>query len=121
MNEEVRQKTKEFASALRHSPQVVAYFQAQKKMEEDKVTQALIGQFQQKQRELWINQGKRTLSPAEIMEMRNLQARIIGSPIVREFSLAQARTFDLCRSVAEGLSELLGVNFATLISPPSSC
>lgn len=121
MNEEIRQKAKEFASALRHSSPVVAYFKAKKKLEEDKETQALIAQFQHKQRELWLNKGKRNLTPAEIMEIRNLQAKIIGSPIIREFSLAQEKMFDLCRAVAERLSELLGVNFATLVSPPSSC
>ena len=121
MNEEVRQKAKDFASALRHSPPVVAYFQAQKKMEEDKETQTLIFQFQKKQRELWLNQGNRNLAPAEITSVRELQARIIGNPIVREFSTAQAEAFDFCRSVARRMSELLEMDFSTLISPPSSC
>lgn len=121
MNTEVREKAKDFASALKSSLPVVAYFQAQKKMETDKETLALISQFQKKQKELWLNQRNRNFTPAEIMSFRKLQAKIIGSPIVREFSLAQAKAFNLCRSVAGSLSELLGVDFGTLISPPSSC
>lgn len=121
MNEEVRKKAKDFASVLRHFPPIVAYFQAQKKLEEDKETQTLISQFQKKQRELWLNQRNRNLTPAEIMNLRELQARIIRNPIVREFSTAQAEAFDFCRSVARRMSELLGMDFSTLISPPSSC
>jgi cell fate (sporulation/competence/biofilm development) regulator YlbF (YheA/YmcA/DUF963 family) len=121
MNTEFREKAKDFASALKNYPPIAAYFRAQKKMETDKETQGLISQFQKKQRELWLNQRNRDLTSAEIMSFRELQAKISGSPIVREFSLAQAKAFDLCRSVAGSLSELLGVDFGTLISPPSSC
>lgn len=121
MNKEVREKAKEFGYALKNSPQIVAYFQAQKKMEADRETQELISQFQKKQRELGLIQRNRSLTPAEIASFRELQAKIIGSPIVREFSLAQAQAFDFSRSVAGSLSELLGVDFGTLISPPSSC
>lgn len=121
MNKEVREKAKDFASAVRNSPIIVAYFEAKKKMEADKETQGLISQFQEKQRELWLNQKNRNLTPPEIMSLRELQSKIIGSPIVREFSLTQAEAFDFCRSVAGRLSELLGIDFGTLISPPSSC
>lgn len=121
MSTEVREKAKNFASALKNYPPIVAYFRAQKKMETDKETQGLISQFQKKQRELWVNQRNRNLTPAEITSFRDLQSKIISNPIIKEFSLAQAKAFDFCRSVAGRLSELLGVDFGTLISPPSSC
>jgi cell fate (sporulation/competence/biofilm development) regulator YlbF (YheA/YmcA/DUF963 family) len=121
MNKEVKEKAKEFALALKNHPDIAAYFKAQEKLEADKGTQQLISQFQEKQRELWLNQQERNLTAAEIMSFRNLQNRVISNPLIKEFSVAQNQAFEFSQSVANRLSELLGVDFATLISPPSSC
>lgn len=121
MNTEVKTKAKDFAIALRSSPPITAYVRAQKKMATDEKTQGLISEFQKKQNELWLIKQNRYLTSEEILSFRKLQEKIIRSPIVREFSLTQAEAFDLCRSVAQSLSELLGVDFASLVSPPSSC
>ncbi len=90
-------------------------------METDRETQELISQFLNKQRELWLNQRNRNLTRDEIASFRNLQNKIIANPVIRKFSLAQIQAFDFCRLVAGRLSELLGTDFGTLISPPSSC
>jgi cell fate (sporulation/competence/biofilm development) regulator YlbF (YheA/YmcA/DUF963 family) len=121
MNDKIREKAREFASALKDAPHVSQYLGAKKKMENDEDTQKLVKEFQQKQRELAVKQIRRTLSPSEWKAMRNLQIKVINQPLIREYSEAQNEAFEYCRSLGDDLSRLLGVDFGALAAPPSSC
>jgi len=121
MNDKIREKARDFASALKDAPHVSQYLRAKKKMENDEDTQKLMKEFQQKQSELPAKQIKGILNPSEWKAMRNLQIKVINHPLIREYSEAQNDAFEYCRSLGEELSRLLGVDFGALAAPPSSC
>jgi len=70
---------------------------------------------------LWTSQGelrerqqKGTMRPSNIEATRKLQMEVQATPVIMEYSQAQTNAVNLLREVNREISELVGVDFASL-------
>lgn len=106
---------REFASTLRASPAIAAFWEAKEQLEGDEEAQQLLTDLQERQQALMLKQrnGSR-VSEEEIAALRRLQTEAQQSPVITGYVRAQQGVQAFLPRVNMEISQLLGFDFGGL-------
>lgn len=108
MNEEIKNKTKEFAQAILESEEYKLFISISDDLEKSEDS-SLLKEFQNKQREL----QSRGFDPSLMEELRELQLRINKNETIQKFANAQNELVDLLKKTNSVISTRIGMPFAS--------
>ncbi|MGC9336246.1 MAG: YlbF family regulator [Anaerolineae bacterium] len=112
MDASVEQATREFASTLRASPAIAAFWQAKEQLEADAEAQRLLTAFQERQQALMLKQQNGSgISQEEIDALRRLQGEAQSNSVIIAYVQAQRRAQAFLPRVNTEISQLLGFDF----------
>lgn len=113
----VVQHTDEFVRALRVTPVVQRFADAQRRFDTDPDVQALLARFQHLAGAFQRAQQEGTVGVAQVQEIREAQGRVQAHPVVREFLDAREAVGVFLQETNLVISETLGVDFGQTAGP----
>jgi len=108
---------RELVEALRATPVIQAYRQAEKLFHEDPEVRRLRANVERAIEAFQRSQEKGTLTQSQIDEARNLQARLQNHPVVKEFLAARDAAGEFLQGVNRSITEILGVDLGATVGP----
>ncbi len=109
MNEEIKNKTKEFAQAILESKEYKLFISASDDLEKNEDANNLLKDFQKKQMELQY----RGFDPSLMEELRELQTKINRNEIIQQFANAQNELVDLLKRTNNIISLRINMPFVS--------
>ncbi|MGB8644969.1 MAG: YlbF family regulator [Anaerolineae bacterium] len=121
MNRELAQAAQVLASALVQAKPIREYREATERMAADPQATALLDELQQVQAEIRVRQNNGGVTRQELEQLRELQSHVKSHPAIAAFMEAQLQAQAYLPAINRELSELLGVDFATLGRVSNCC
>lgn len=106
---------------LLQSEPFLRFKEAEKTMNEDLVASRLLSDFLELQRNLRNKQSTGAISEEDIKQLRALQGAIYSNAIIQGYLQAQATAVAFVQEVNNEISQLLGIDFASLVRKPGAC
>ncbi len=116
---ELKQAAQALGNALKNTPPLRAYAEAAAKMEADAQATALLDELQRVQSDIRIRQSNGGVTQADITRLRKLQYQVQTHPTIAAFIEAQQNATAFLPEVNQEISQLLGIDFASLAAPAS--
>jgi len=113
--------TSNLAENLAQSEPFLRFKEATRKLQDDKAATALLVEFTELQQKFRSNQHSYVISENDIKRLRELQDMIGTNDVIQEQGLAQETAIAFLREVNQEISNLLGVDFASLTRRSSGC
>jgi cell fate (sporulation/competence/biofilm development) regulator YlbF (YheA/YmcA/DUF963 family) len=113
--------TEALAVNVRQSEPFVLYHLAREALESDSEAQALIKRLSEAQAEVRTSQARGQVTQANIEQLRALQGRAQVNRIITDYARTQQAAIAYLREVNQDISELLGVDFASLARQATCC
>jgi len=110
-----------FGAALRDQEPIARLVQAQDALAADVEATRLLEEFQRAQADLRVKQMAGELTQEEIRNFRSLRASVGKAVSLGALAQAQREATEFLQEVNARLSELLGLDFASLARPASGC
>jgi cell fate (sporulation/competence/biofilm development) regulator YlbF (YheA/YmcA/DUF963 family) len=107
------------AENLLHSEPLVLYHQARTQLEADRQTRDLLERFAAAQADLRVRQTRGQVTQAAVEELRALQIQVQANRVIMDYAATQQMAIAYLPEVNQEISELLGVDFASLAGPAS--
>ncbi len=114
--EVVRQAARDFAVALAETSQFKAYEEAIDRLNHDTAAQQAIDAFQAKRESLQAMLLLNAVSDSDRAELQRMQNVFSSTPAVMAYAQAQADLMTICQTVADSLSQAIGLNYAAACS-----
>ncbi len=111
--------TEQLAAAILQAKPVAAYQKAIARLNADSEAHALLERFIQAQTDLRVHQARNTVTQADIDQIRALQRQVQSNRTIMDYAEAQQKAVDYLPAVNQEISQLLGVDFASLAGPAS--
>lgn len=109
MNEEIKNKTKEFAQEILESKEYKTFISVSDDLEKNEVANNLLKDFQKKQMELrW-----KGFDPLLMEELRELQLKINRNEIIKQFAITQNELVELLRRTNDIISLKINMPFTS--------
>ena len=121
MNGDLCRQTMDFGLALKAQQPFAGLAEAQLALEADAETSALLRRFKTVQASLREKQMRNALTEENIRDFRAIRTQVGNSPLIRALTEAQREAIRFLQEVNARLSELLGLDFASLARPASGC
>jgi cell fate (sporulation/competence/biofilm development) regulator YlbF (YheA/YmcA/DUF963 family) len=121
MDERLEQATEQLGRALRASTPMKAYFDANANLKTDTEAMGLLDKLAQAQAVLRVKQNDGGLTQADIDDLRALQFRAQAQPTIVVYLQAQQDLRALLPQINYEISQLLGVDFASLARKSGCC
>lgn len=103
-----------FTGNLVASEAFVRYKRAQVRLNEDHQAHALLEQLSQTQANLRKKQAHGSVTQVEVDELRAIQEQVQKNTVIMDYAGAQQQAVDFLREINTEISQLLGINFASL-------
>ena len=116
---EVKQAAQVLGDALKNTPPLHAYEEAAAKMATDTRATALLDELERVQADFRVRQSNGGISQADIARLRQLQNDVQTNPTIAAFIEAQQVATAFFPEVNQEISQLLGIDFASLAAPAS--
>lgn len=116
---ELKQAAQALGNALKNTPPLRAYAEAAAKMEADAQATALLDELQRVQSDIRVRQSNGGVTQADITRLRELQYQVQTHPTIAAFIEAQQNATAFLPEVNQEISQLLGIDFASLAAPAS--
>ncbi len=113
---QVLQCTDQFIAALRATPAIQRFVEAERRFEADEEVQRLMETLQRFQRAQRTGEG----SVGDMLAVRDAQVRIQNHPLVQEFLAARDGVGGFFQKTNQAISEVLGLDFGQTAGPASS-
>jgi len=107
------------ATTLAGAEPIAAYRQAKKRLETDPDAGELLERFQSVQADLRVRQARGTITQADVTRLRTLQRAVQSNQLIIEYAEAQQAAMAYLPEVNQEISQLLGIDFASLAGPAS--
>lgn len=107
------------AENLLHAEPLVLYHQAHAQLEADRQARDLLERFAAAQADLRVRQARGTVTQAAVEELRALQIQVQANRVIMNYAATQQMAIAYLPEVNQEISELLGVDFASLAGPAS--
>jgi len=107
------------AKAIRAAEPVDSYHRAKARLDGDAHAHELLERLSAAQANLRRRQNDGDITPASLEEVRDLQREVQSTAIIVEFAMAQQEAVAYLPQVNQEISELLGMDFASLAGPGS--
>lgn len=109
------------AATLERSEPIAAFREAKARLDADEGAGAVLKELAEINADLRQRQVKGTMRREDIDRMRAAQQRAWSDPVIAAFAEAQQDATAYLPQVNDGISELLGWDFASMAAPPASC
>ena len=116
---EVKQAAQVLGDALKNTSLLHAYEEAAAKMATDTRATALLDELERVQADFRVRQSNGGISQADIARLRQLQNDVQTNPTIAAFIEAQQVATAFFPEVNQEISQLLGIDFASLAAPAS--
>lgn len=113
--------TSQLTGNLVRSEQFLRLQEAARKLQSDKEATALLAEFLDLQQKIRIQQRSTQISKEDIKRLRELQNAIMTKETIQEKELAEECAAAFLREVNQEISNMLGVDFASLARRSSGC
>lgn len=113
--------TSQLAENLVQSELILRFQDASRKLQSDNEATALITEFSDLQKKLRVQQRSTQISEEDIKRLRELQIEIMTNETIQEKELAEQHAVAFLREVNQEISNMLGVDFASLARRTSGC
>lgn len=111
--------TENLALTLLASEPVVAYHGAKAHLESDAEARDLLERFSTAQRDLRQRQGNGGVTQADMDRIRTLQNAVQSNRVIMDYAETQQAAIAYLPEVNQEISQLIGVDFASLAGPAS--
>ncbi|CAG0947998.1 hypothetical protein ANRL1_04807 [Anaerolineae bacterium] len=111
---ELKQATQNLGNALKSTPLLSAYAEAVAKMEADAQATALLDELQQVQADIRARQSNGGVTADDTTHLRQLQSEVQARPTIAAFLAADQQAKAYLPQVNQAISNLLGIDFASL-------
>lgn len=109
-----RKAARDFAAALTETPQFKAFEDATEQLHRDEAARQALDAYQSKQQSLQAVLMLNVASDADKDELQRLHAAVVSQPSVAAYAQAQTDLMGVCQSVADTLSQAVGLNYAAV-------
>lgn len=113
--------TSQLAENLVHSELFLRFQEATRKLQSDNEATVLLTEFSNLQQKLRVQQRSTQTSEKDIQRLRELRRAIMTNDIIQEKELAEKYFVAFLREVNQEISNMLGVDFASLARRSSGC
>jgi cell fate (sporulation/competence/biofilm development) regulator YlbF (YheA/YmcA/DUF963 family) len=110
----LKHATQDLGNALKNTPSLRAYLGAKERMATDAQAIALLDEFQRVQSDIRVRQSDSSLTQADLTRLRQLQSDVQTNPTIAAFGAAEQEAKSYVRQVNLVISDLLGIDFASL-------
>jgi cell fate (sporulation/competence/biofilm development) regulator YlbF (YheA/YmcA/DUF963 family) len=107
------------AEQLLHAEPIVLYHRAKARLDRDTEARELLTRFASAQADLRARQSRNAVTQADVDLMRALQREVQSNHIILEHAQAQQAAAAYLPEVNQEISQLLGIDFASLAGPGS--
>ena len=111
--------TESLARRVLEAEPVARYQQAKDRLYGDEQAKSLLERLSAAQADLRTRQSKRVVTAEDVRSLRALQAEVQSNPLIIQYAMAQQDAVAFLPEVNRKISELLGVDFASLAGPGS--
>lgn len=116
---EILTAAEQLADALLHAGPIAAYQQAKARLDGDKHARELLERFLKTQSDLRVRQSLNAVTQTDVDQLRALQREVQSNRIIIEYAETQQAAIAYLPRVNQEISQLLGVDFASLAGPAS--
>jgi len=109
----------QLAKAIEAAEPVTAYRRAKARLDSDTHANELLQRLSAAQADLRVRQSNGGVTHAALEQVRALQREVQSTPIIIEFAMAQQEAIAYLPQIILEISQLLGVDFASLAGPGS--
>ncbi len=102
-------------------PNIKKYKDAQKKLNEDAGAMELLRNLSAARKELNKKQISGTFTQESLNDYYNIQNEVEKNPTIMEYSLAQQEAMQFLKNVNFEISQLIGIDFSSLIKRSNTC
>lgn len=106
---------------LSQSEPFIRYHQANQALNADAAAMLLLKQLSQVQTEVRKHQREGQVGIKEIQHLRALQTQVQGHAVIQEFFTAQQAAVQYLREINQEISQVIGVDFASLAKRSCCC
>lgn len=99
----------------------VLYRRAQQHLNTDPKATALLRQLSASQASIRTGQARGTVTQKDIDQLRALQHDVQQNQVIMEYARSQQEAINFLREINQEISQLLGIDFATLARRSSCC
>ena len=111
--------TENLALTLLASEPIMAYHRAKARLDSDPEARGLLERFSTAQRDVRVRQGNSSVTQADMDRLRTLQRAVQSNRVIMEYAETQQAAIAYLPVINQEISQLLGVDFASLAGPAS--
>jgi cell fate (sporulation/competence/biofilm development) regulator YlbF (YheA/YmcA/DUF963 family) len=111
--------TEQLAAVILRSPPMAAYQQAKERLNADIRSRELLERYSRTQTELRVRQSQNAVTQADVDQLRALQREVQANRKIMDYAETQQAAIAYLPAVNQEISQLLGVDFASLAGPAS--
>lgn len=121
LSKEIEEAAANFAASVRQVAAVAAYMEAEEAFQTDEELRAQRERFNDLGQRFQSARANGMLTDALVAEVRREQARLQSHPLVVEYGKRRQEALAFLQATNARMSEILGVDFAAIARPPSTC
>ena len=110
----LKNATQDLGNALKKTPSFLAYLEAKERMATDTHAIALLDEFQRVQSVIRVRQSNGGVTANDLARLRQLQSEVQSDPTIAAFMAADQSAKAYVPQVNQAISDLLGIDFASL-------
>lgn len=119
LSPELQEATEALAFILLSAEPIVAYHQARTRFDSDPQARELIERFSAAQRDIRLRQTQGSVTQADLDRLRALQRQVQSNRVIMDYARTQEAAIAYLPQINQEISELIGVDFASLAGPAS--
>ncbi len=116
---ELKEAAQNLGNGLKNTPVLRAYADALTTMTADTEATILLDQLQELQADIRVRQSNGGVVQEDLVRLRQLQSQVQAHPTIAAFIEAQEQATAYLPQVNQEISQLLGIDFASLAAPAS--
>jgi cell fate (sporulation/competence/biofilm development) regulator YlbF (YheA/YmcA/DUF963 family) len=117
--ENISNAAEQLAAAILRVEPISAYQQAKARMDADLEAHELLERLSKAQADLRERHTQNTVTQADVEQLRALQRQVQSNPMIMDYAETQQKAIAYLPEVNQEISQLLGVDFASLAGPAS--
>jgi cell fate (sporulation/competence/biofilm development) regulator YlbF (YheA/YmcA/DUF963 family) len=117
--ENISTATEQLAAAILRAEPIAAYQQAKARLDADPEAHELLERLTRAQADLRMRQTKNAVTQADLDQLRDLQRQVQSNQRIMDYAETQQMAISYLPAVNQEISQLLGVDFASLAGPAS--
>lgn len=116
---ELAEATEALAETLLSAEPIMLYHRAKARLDSDREARELLERFSEAQRDLRLRQANGGITQADMDRLRTLQRAVQSNRVIMDYAETQQAAISYLPTVNQEISQLIGVDFASLAGPAS--